>query len=218
MNRTQQGRGDAMRALLMNLNTAAPLNPRGIWSRRLLVCVRCLLLAGISALALIVATDNMLAAQEQSMEEHEVKAAFVLKLLNFVQWPNDAGGRDLIIGFIGADATSDALQRQVAGQSINGRKVVVRRMGPEGDLKACQVIFVGASEGKSTPALLGRVRGTSVLTVGESAGFGQHGGVVNLLLNGGRIRFEVNPHAAEQAHLQISSRLLSLATIVADGS
>jgi hypothetical protein len=42
--------------------------------------------------------------------------------------------------------------------------------------------------------------------------------VVNLMLNEGRIRFEVNPHAAERAHLQISSRLLALATIVGDGN
>ena len=207
-----------MRAILMNLKTAAPLNPRGIWGRRLLVSVRCLLIAGISAIALIMATDGIIAAQEQSMEEHEVKAAFVIKLVNFVQWPSEGGGRDLIIGFIGADATSDALQRQVAGQSVNGKRVVVRRLGVSDDLKACQVIFVGASEAKSTPSVLEHVRGKSVLTVGESAGFGQHGGMVNVLLNGGRIRFEVNPHAAEQAHLQISSRLLSLAAIVADGS
>jgi uncharacterized protein DUF4154 len=219
MNRTQQGSGDAMRAIIMcgQLNMTAPLNPRGIGSQRALVCLRRSLFAGITALALLLAA-GMLAAQEQSMAEHEVKAAFVLKLVNFVQWPSEPGGRDLIIGFIGADATSDALQRQAAGQSINGRKVVVRRLGLTGDLKACQVIFVGASEGKSTPTVLERVRGSSVLTVGESSGFGQQGGIVNLLVNGGRIRFEVNPHAAEQSRLQISSRLLSLATIVADGS
>jgi hypothetical protein len=80
------------------------------------------------------------------------------------------------------------------------------------------MIFVGASERKNIPSVLERLRGTSVLTVGESDGFGQHGGIVNLLLSGGRIRFEVNAHAAERAHLQISSRLLSLATIVSDGS
>ena len=80
------------------------------------------------------------------------------------------------------------------------------------------MIFVGASEARNIPLMLERLRGSSVLTVGESEGFGQHGGIVNVLLNGGRIRIEVNPHAAERAHLQISSRLLSLATIVADGS
>jgi hypothetical protein len=176
-----------------------------------------LLVAGIGALALIAAGGIGAGAQAQSLGENDVKAAFVLKLVNFVQWPN-SNTNDLVIGFIGADATSDALQRQVAGKSVNGRRIVVRRLGQDGDLKACQVIFVGASERKNTPSVLERVRGTSVLTVGESDGFGQHGGIVNLMLNDGRIRFEVNPHGAERAHLQISSRLLSLATIVADGS
>ena len=220
MNRSQRGAGDAMRVHnleYMQANQATPSNPRKLWRQRALAGSSRLLFAGIIALALIL-TGGISSAPAQSLEEHDVKAAFVLKLLNFVQWPSEAGGHDLIIGFIGADATSDSLQRQVAGQSFNGRKVVVRRMGLDGDLKSCQMIFVGASEGKNAMAVLERVRGTSVLTVGESAGFGQHGGIVNLLLSDGRIRFEVNSHAAEQAHLQISSRLLSLATIVTGGS
>jgi len=175
-----------------------------------------LLIAGIGALVLIAAGGISTGAQAQSLGENDAKAAFVLKLVNFVQWPS-SNTNDLVIGFIGADATSDALQRQVSGKSVNGRRVVVRRLGLDGDLRACQVIFVGDSERKNTPSVLERLRGTSVLTVGESDGFGQHGGIVNLLLNEGRIRFEVNSHAAERAHLQISSRLLSLATIVADG-
>jgi hypothetical protein len=201
--------------LRKQLNEATPLNPGRVWRQRVLVRAGRLLIAGIGALVLIAAVGT--GAQAQSLGENDVKAAFVLKLVNFVQWPS-SGTNDLVIGFIGADATSDALQRQVAGKSVNGRRVVVRRMGLDGDLKACQVIFVGDSERKNTPSVLERVRGTSVLTVGEYDGFGQRGGIVNLMLNEGKIRFEVNPHAAERAHLQISSRLLSLATIVADGS
>ncbi len=203
--------------LRRQLNEVTPLNPGGVWRQRLLVGAGRLLVAGIAALVLIAAGGIGTGAQAQSLGEDDVKAAFVLKLVNFVQWPS-SGTNDLVIGFIGADATSDALQRQVAGKSVNGRRVVVRRMGLDGDLKACQVIFVGDSERRNTPLVLERVRGTSVLTVGESDGFGQRGGIVNLMLNEGRIRFEVNPHGAERAHLQISSRLLSLATIVADGS
>jgi hypothetical protein len=200
----------------MKLNKATPLNPRKVWRQSLLVRARRFLIAGIAVLALICAGGIGVGAQAQSLEEHDAKAAFVLKLVNFVQWPSNNG--DLVIGFIGADATSEALQRLASGKSVNGHGIVVRRLGVDGDLKACQMIFVGASERKNTPSVLERLRGSSVLTVGESDGFGQHGGIVNLLLNEGRIRFEVNPHAAERAHLQISSRLLSLATIVADGS
>lgn len=207
--------GDTL--LCRQMNKATPRDPRRIWRQRVTMRLRRFLIAGVSVLALISAGGIGSSAQAQSLEEHDAKAAFVLKLVNFVQWPS-AANHDLVIGFIGADATSDALQRLAAGKSANGRSIVVRRLGHDGDLKACQMIFVGASERKNTASVLERLRGTNVLTVGESDGFGQHGGVVNLLLNAGRIRFEVNPHAAERAHLQISSRLLSLATIVGDGS
>lgn len=199
------------------VSQATPLNPRRVWRQHLLVRAGRFLITGIVTLALISAGASKAQAQAQATEEHDAKAAFMLKLVNFIQWPSEAG-RELVIGFIGADATGDAMQRLASGKSISGRGIVVRRLGADGDLKACQVIFVGASERKNLPLVLERLRGTSVLTVGESDGFGQHGGIVNLLLNDGRIRFEVNPHAAERAHLQISSRLLALATIVSDGS
>jgi hypothetical protein len=198
-------------------NNATPGCTRRSWIPRLPVQVRRVLIAGMSALALIAAAGIGPIAHAQTVEEHDAKAAFMLKLVNFVQWPSE-GGHDLVICVIGADSTGDALQRLAVGKPVNGRGIVVRHLLPAADLKSCQVIFVGASEHKSVTAVLERLRGTSVLTVGESDGFGQHGGIVNLLLSGGRIRFEVNPHAAERAHLQISSRLLSLATIVADGS
>jgi hypothetical protein len=185
------------------------------WKHRVLMRVPLLL---VGALALLLMGAMSTAAQAQSVEEHDAKAAFVFKLVNFVQWPADASSRDMVIGFIGADATGDALQRLASGKSVNGHGIVVRRLKHDGDLKACQVIFVGAGEAKNIPSMLESLRGTSVLTVGETDGFGRRGGIVNLLLNDGRIRFEVNSHAAERAHLQISSRLLSLATIVSDGS
>jgi hypothetical protein len=196
------------------------VTPRDIpnaWSERTLLQLNRPLLGALCALALVLVSGARASAQTQ-LEEHEAKAAFVLKLVNFVEWPAEAGQSNLVIGTIGADATSEALQRLAAGRTVNGKALIIRRLGPDADLKTCHVLYIGASERKNTSSLLERVRGTSVLTVGESDGFGQHGGMVNLLISEGRIRFEVNPLAAERAHLQVSSRLLSLATIVRDSS
>jgi len=172
--------------------------------------------AGICILTLLMTSAIGAFAQGQ-MEEHEAKAAFVLRLVNFIQWPAESGQGPLIIGTVGADETSVALQRLAAGKPVNGREIVIRRLAADADLKGYHVLFIGASEAKNTAAILDRARGVSVLTIGETDGFGQHGGIVNLSLSDGRIRLEVNPHAAERAHLQLSSRLLSLATLVNGG-
>ena len=64
------------------------------------------------------------------------------------------------------------------------------------------------------PALLASVGTRGILTVGDTAEFTAQGGVIGLRLDGERIRLSVNLTAAEKAKLRISSRVLSLATII----
>ena len=52
------------------------------------------------------------------------------------------------------------------------------------------------------------------MTVGETPGFAADGGAINLKLEDGRVRFEINVAEAERQQLHISSKLLSLAQVV----
>jgi len=51
------------------------------------------------------------------------------------------------------------------------------------------------------------------LTVGDSEEFINEGGMIRFTEAGRRIRFEINPDAAADASLRVSSRLLRLADI-----
>jgi hypothetical protein len=60
------------------------------------------------------------------------------------------------------------------------------------------------------PQLLQQLRGWPVLTVSDAEGFTSQGGVIGLLLEDDRVRFEIGVAAAQAAGLQISSKLLRL--------
>ena len=53
-----------------------------------------------------------------------------------------------------------------------------------------------------------------MLTVGDTGGFLEQGGIVNFVLEGTKVRFEISQEAAQRAGIRISSRLLRLATRV----
>jgi hypothetical protein len=53
--------------------------------------------------------------------------------------------------------------------------------------------------------------GPGVLTVGEGETFTREGGMIGLVIDNRRVRFDVNQTAAERAGLKISSKLLSVA-------
>ena len=56
------------------------------------------------------------------------------------------------------------------------------------------------------------------MTVGNAPGFTRQGGIINFIMQDNRVRFEINPEAADRAGLRISSKLLQLATIVHDAA
>jgi hypothetical protein len=147
--------------------------------------------------------------------EYEVKAAFLLNFTKFVDWPESAftdAGSPIDICILGKDPFGHVLDEIVQGEAVNTRKVTVRRFTEVPAPQACQVVFISRLE-KDVKGSLSKIRG-GVLTVGEGDGFLREGGMIAFVVENRRVRFDVNPSAAEGAELRFSSKLLSVARTV----
>lgn len=154
-------------------------------------------------------------AQISSDEEYRLKLAFLYNFAKFVEWPADSfpsPQAPLNICVIGRDPFDGELERQVATRSLNGHPVTIRTLRPSDDPIGCHLVFLPASSDSSLAAVLKRLDG-SAITVGESAGFVARGGVVNFVIEGTMLRFEVNLSASQRVRSRISSRFLALAKI-----
>jgi hypothetical protein len=80
----------------------------------------------------------------------------------------------------------------------------------------CHIVFIPVTEKDQAARIVRSLKGSVALTVGESEGFAVRGGMVNFTVEGGKVRFEINRHAADRAGLKISSKLLSLANVVTE--
>jgi hypothetical protein len=149
-------------------------------------------------------------------DDRQVKAAFVLNFLKFVTWPAvPASESPIDVVVLGADDLAQAITHASTGQQIAGRAIVVRSVRKTSDIgDSPHLLFIGASERDRLPVLLRQLEGRPVLTVGDAAGYGSAGVVLNFYTSDSRIRFEANTTAAARAGLQISSHLLRLARIV----
>ncbi len=158
-------------------------------------------------------------AQAQGPSEYQVKAVFLLNFAKFVEWPNNSPGDahdPASLCIVGDDPFGAILNQTVRGKAVNGHELAVKRFKRGEDARGCQIVFISSSETKRLHGILESLKGTSVLTVGETEGFAQRGGIINFVLEDNRVHFEVNVEAAERAGLRISSKLLSLAKIVKD--
>jgi hypothetical protein len=152
--------------------------------------------------------------------EYQVKAAFLYNFGKFVDWPADSFSSPsaaFTLCVVGADPFGEILDRTVQGKVINGHPVSALRLTRHDDLRVCHIVYISPSERKAIEEILDQLRGVSVLTVGETEGLTERGGMVNFVVEDNRVRFEANPLAAERSRLRISSKLLALARVVQTG-
>jgi len=156
-------------------------------------------------------------AQKDDEAEYRVKLAFLYNFAQFTQWPSEAfhdPSSPLTLCVAGPNPFQGEIEQGLRGRTVGGHPVEIKRLKPNDNPRACHMIFVRASEKKLAEKLLVEVQGSSILTVGESKGFENLGGVINLTLEENKLRFEINLDAARQTRLKISSKLLALAKIV----
>src|SRR5262249_15748266 len=95
-----------------------------------------------------------------------------------------------------------------------GRALAVRDISKSAEAGSCQILFVSSAEPKRTWTELAEMKKPGLLTVGECGDARQNGVIINFILEGGPVRFEINTNAAEHGKVRLSSRVLGLARII----
>ncbi|MBI5837180.1 MAG: YfiR family protein [Candidatus Eisenbacteria bacterium] len=183
--------------------------------------------AALAALALIalaiagsVAPGRAAPAQVSAREgegagEFDVRAAYLYNFTKFVTWPEKSPPRGVFaIGVLGEDPFGASVTRALESKTVQGMRIVIRRVNTPEEAAACQLVYLAGGEEKRLAALFERLRGLPVLTVGDCRGFLRGGGMIRFRTEQERVQFDVSLAPASEAHLEISSRLLQVARTV----
>jgi len=164
--------------------------------------------------------DTMDEVQVTEMTEVATKAAFLLRFPDFVRWPTPMGDT-LHIGVSGDDALLEVLA-QLAEQENERRPsaaygVAVIGVTAPAEARECEVLVLGEEAVLDLLPPLAPAHPAGTLSVGiwdES----RDGAIIRLFRDGDRVRFEISQTLAQEAGLQISSKLLNLARNQSDRS
>ncbi len=189
-------------------------NDSGAWSRS--AQIRPVLYYSVLAFISVLLSASASPAQESRPTESQVEAAYLYNFGKFITFPPNRAGKfdPFSICILGKDPFREALDATVRGESINGKKITVQRLVNMQHAETCSILFVSSSEESHLPAIVAPAKTLSLLTVSDMKGFAERGGIIQLVRQQDRIRFEVNLAAAQESHLTLSSELLKVAVRV----
>lgn len=174
---------------------------------------RLFLLRGLVVAAVTLAVLVAGAARaNDSIEEARVKAAFVLNFIKFTSWPDGQGEATptLTLCVIGGYALAGQLNA-LAGRNVQGRQVRLQPLEAQGGDAQCDAVFATMTDAVTLRSLQQLTGRRAALTISDQPGFVAQGGMIELKIVDGRVRFDVNLAAARAANLMLSSQLLQLA-------
>ena len=154
-------------------------------------------------------------AHADALEEYTAKSLLALNLARFTEWPAEMfkDKRSSINLCVLGDETVQQAFILINNKEANKRMLSVREIKGDGQLGSCHLLFI-STDNDNISALVKECQARHVLTIGEDDGFLEHGGMVYLEMTEAKINLNINLKVTQQAGINISSRVLKLATIV----
>ncbi|MCB2229168.1 YfiR family protein [bacterium] len=161
-------------------------------------------------------------AQQDEQAVAAYKAALLIKLVEYVSWPEGQGpadGEPIVISVVGDSKVYDELAK-IANFSALEPKPKVQHLAEDDEYTGTHVMFITTDDEATLATILGKAASESILTIGDAEGFGEAGVMVNFIRDVDakkKEKFEVNLTKVKDASLKISSKFLKLAHIIEEG-
>ena len=151
---------------------------------------------------------------QQERPIHEMHAMMLYNFIKYIQWPNETGSGDFVVGVIGEDDVFTTLKTWYDGKPKGSRKYVIRKLASSAEASECSVVYLGKGKSREFENVKSATTGKPVLTITDSSNLGQKGSCINFKVVDGKLKFELNQSSVSGANLKVSGQLTSMAIMI----
>lgn len=148
-------------------------------------------------------------------QDHRMHAAFIYHFTRYINWPVDMRSGEFVIGLVGNPSAVASIEQMVkTKKKTREQELVIKKFSSTGEISECHILFVSAGMEGTMSTLLQQTNRNNTLVITEKDGMALNGSSINFVSRNGKLRFEINEGAINEAGLQISSKLKALGIIV----
>jgi len=140
-----------------------------------------------------------------------VKAVFVYKFAQYVDWPKSFKTGDFIIGVFGDEKLYNEMQTSYSNKMIGNQTIKIKKYDAVADIEQCHILFVAEKNSDKVVDLVKKYKSKSTLIVTEKEGKMKDGSIFNFVMKDNKLKFEVSKANAEKHKLTVGQSLTSIA-------
>lgn len=147
-----------------------------------------------------------------SYDDAKVKAAFIYRLLYFIEWPGSeqTTATPINICVVGHNPFIQ-VQSELEQRKFENRPLTIIEKQRKAPLSDCQVVYVSDSEKANFLHILQGLKTKPILTISDINQFARYGGMVGFTSYNNTLRLEINTKALAAAKFEIDQHLLEVA-------
>ena len=151
-------------------------------------------------------------AEEAVSKENKIKSAIILNFIRYTEWPENSFNTDSddIKVCIYTDTEMEKAFSKSDGKKINDRKINIRLLYRLKNFDECHVLFADDLNRNQASRTFSSVSKKPVLTISDQESQASNSGIINLILDNGKLRFQISREKSKSANLKLSSRLIKL--------
>jgi hypothetical protein len=153
-------------------------------------------------------------AQDPQLREYELKAAFIYRFIDYVDWENSSDNATFDIAVLGKNPITSSLINISKDKKVKGKTITVKEYQTLDEIGFCNILFIPDKSPYNIEKILSKYEGKPVLIISENEGYGKKGAHFNFVMVENKLKFQVNLKAIKRSGIIISSFLLQHAIIV----
>jgi len=149
----------------------------------------------------------------QANDELTMKASLAYNLAKFVKWPEQAQPKEYwqLCYF---SEVYDQVFKPLQNKKLLGKELHVKRLREVSEVMSCHIVYIDADNRGFLRRLFVALEKKPTLTISDSRGFADQGGMLEVVSADSKLRFKVNNTEMKNSNLLMSSKALRLAVEV----
>lgn len=164
-----------------------------------------------SSLSFSLEVGNPKVFKDGNLNEFQVKAAYLEKIIHFIDWPEssniDNTSRPFVIGVFGKTPFKEQLEIIFTERRVKNKTVDIRTVSNIEEISGCHVLFISRAAKPRLFKIINYVREKAILTVGDTRGFCKWDVHITLFFQRENIVFNINESAIQASGLLPNYRL-----------